>query len=190
MKGLTTGWRFGGRPEWLGPWACRTATPTSGLGHGASVEAVSYGAAPAAWLPPPYAPGASETVSVVPPSCFWMYSSSSTPTEHVPAWGALSDWPSPTPYQEKRSSASGRVCSFPSWPKGPTSWGARAPNSCVHITDPGTELVWASRRGSWECARPVLSREQGLPLLLSWRHGAIGTARRAGPCTDMPVLWT
>ncbi len=73
-----TGRRFGGRLEWLGPTACRSATPTSGLGHGASVEAVSYGAAPAAWLPPqpPYAPRASETVSVVPPSCSWTYSSS------------------------------------------------------------------------------------------------------------------
>ncbi len=71
MKGLTTGWRFGGRLEWLGPAACRSATPTSELGHGASVEAVSYGAAPAVWPPPqpPYAQGASETVSVVPPSC-------------------------------------------------------------------------------------------------------------------------
>ncbi len=144
MKGLTTGWRFGGRPEWLGPGACRAATPTSGLGHGASVEAVLYGAAPAAWLPPqpPYAPGASETVSVVPPSCSWMYSSSSTPPEHVPAWGALSDWPNPTPYRENRSSASGRVCSFPSWPEGQTGWGARAPNPCVHITDPETEPVF------------------------------------------------
>ncbi len=103
IKGLTTGWRFGSRPEWLGPGACCTAMPTSGLGHGASVEAVSYGAPPAAWLPPqlPYALGASETVSVVPPSCSWTYSSSSTPTEHVSAWGALSDWPNPTPYREK-----------------------------------------------------------------------------------------
>ncbi len=186
-KGLTTGWRFGGRPEWLGPGACRAVTPTSGLGHGASVEAVSYGAAPAAWLLPqqPYAPGASETVSVVPPSCSWTYLSSSTPTERVPAWGALSDWPSLTPYREKRSSASGRVYSFPSWPVGPTRWGARAPNPCVRITDAETEPVWASHRGSWECA---LSREQGLPPLLSWRHGAIGTARRAGPCTDRPAL--
>ncbi len=136
------------------------ATPTWGLGHGASVEAVLYGAAPPAWLPPqpPYAPGASETVSVVPPSCSWTYSSSSTPTEHIPAWGVLSDWPNPTPYREKRSSVSGRVCSFPSWPEGPTGWGARAPNPCVRITDPETKPVWASHRGSWECACPVLSR--------------------------------
>ncbi len=34
------------------------------------------------------------------------------------------------------------------------------------------------------------SGEQGLPLLISWRHGATGTARRAGLCTDMPVLRT
>ncbi len=90
MKGLTTGWRFGGRLEWLGPTACRSATPTSGLGHGTSVEAVSYGAAPAAWPPPqpPYAPGASETVSVMTPSCSWTYSSSSTPTER-PALGRM-----------------------------------------------------------------------------------------------------
>ncbi len=76
-----------------------------------------------------------------------------------------------TPYREKRSSASARVCSFPSWPEGPTGWGARAPNPCVCITDPETGSYWLSRRGSWECAHPVLSREQGLPPLLSWRHG-------------------
>ncbi len=119
-----------------------------------------------------------------------MYSSSSTPTEHIPAWGALSDWQNQTPFRENIFSASGRVCSFPSWPQGPAGWDVRAPNPFVRITDPETEPVWASRRGSWECARPVLSREQGLPPLLSWRHGAIGTARRAGSCTDMPVLWT
>ncbi len=143
MKGLTTGWRFGGRLEWLGPAACRSATPTSGLGHGASVEAVSYGAAQAALPPPqlPCAPGASETVSVVPPSCSRMYSNSSTPTERIPAWGALSDWPSPTPYREKRSSAPERVCSFPNWPEGPTGCGARGPSPCVRITGPETELV-------------------------------------------------
>ncbi len=191
-KGLTRGRRFGSRLEWLGPTACRSTTAISGLSHGASVEAVSYGAAPAAWLPPQpsYAPGASETVSVVPLSCSWTYSRSSIPTEHVLARGALSNWLSPTPYREKRSSASGRVCSFRSWPEGPTGWGARAPNPCVRITDPETEPVWASCRGSWECASPVLSREQGLPPLLSWRHGAIGTARRAGPCTYMHVLRT
>ncbi len=62
------------------------------LGHGASAEAVSYEAAPAAWLPLqlPYAPGASEIVSLGPPSCLWTNSSSSTPTEHVPLWGCQS----------------------------------------------------------------------------------------------------
>ncbi len=112
MKGLTTGWRFGGRLEWFGPAACRSATPTSGLGHGASVEAVSYGAAPAVWLQPPYAPGASETVSVVPPSCSWMYSSSSTPTERVPAWGALSDWQNPNSIPRKEILCIGKSLLF------------------------------------------------------------------------------
>ncbi len=125
-----------------------------------------------------------------PLSCSGTYSSSSTPTEHVPAWGVLSVRPNPTPYREKRSSASWRVCSFPNWPEGPTGWGVRAPSPCVHTTDPETELVWANHWGSWECKRPVLSGEQGLPPQLLWRHGATGTARRAGSYTDMPVLRT
>ncbi len=114
MKGLTTGWRFGGRLKWLGPAACFSATPTSGLGHGASVEAVSYGAAPAVWPPPqpPYAPGSSETVSVVPPSCSWTYSSSSTPTERIPAWGALSDWPNPNSIPRKEILCIGKSLLF------------------------------------------------------------------------------
>ncbi len=51
-KGLTMGWRNGGRPEWLRPRACHCHALPRGLGHGASVESVLYGAAPAAWLPP------------------------------------------------------------------------------------------------------------------------------------------
>ncbi len=129
MKGLTTGWRFGGRLEWLGPSACRSATPTSGLGHGASIEAVSYGAAPAAWPPPqpPYAPGASETVSVVPrPVLECIQAVQHRLSAFLREARCLIDRIQ-TPYREKRSSASARVCSFPSWPEGPTGWGARAP---------------------------------------------------------------
>ncbi len=136
-------------------------------------------------LRPPYAPGASEKVSVGPLSCPWMYSGSSTPTEHVPLWGVLTVRPNPTPYREKRSSALGRVCSFPSWPEGPTGWGDWAPNPCVRITVPETEREWASHRDSWGCGRPVLSWEQGLPPRLSWRRSETGPARRVGPCTDM-----
>ncbi len=186
-RGLTMGWRFGGIPEWLPLDTCRVATPISGLGHEASAEAVSYEASRAGLLPlrPPYAPGASEKVSVGPLSCPWMYSGSSTPTEHVPLWGVLTVRPNPTPYREKRSSALGRVCSFPSWPEGPTGWGDWAPNPCVRITVPETEREWASRRNSWGCGCPVLSWEQGLPPRLSWRRGETGPARRVGPCTDM-----
>ncbi len=50
----------------------------------------------------PYAPGATEKVSVGPLSCPWMYSGSSTPTEHVPLWGVLTVRPNPTPYRENR----------------------------------------------------------------------------------------
>ncbi len=35
---------------------------------------------------------------------------------------------------------------------------------------------------------PCSLREQGLPPQLSWRHRGTGTARKGGPCTDMPVL--
>ncbi len=75
-SGLTTGWRFGGIPEWLPLGTCRVATPISGLGQEASAEAVSYEASRAGLLllRPPYAPGASEKVSVGPLSCPWMYS--------------------------------------------------------------------------------------------------------------------
>ncbi len=36
--------------------------------------------------------------------------------------------PSLTPHREKRFSAQGRACSFPSWPEAPTGWGAGAPS--------------------------------------------------------------
>ncbi len=166
----------------------RVSTPTSGFGHGASAEAVSYGADRAELSPQlqPYAPGASERVSVGPPSCLIKSWGSSAPTEHIPGWGVLSGWPNPTPCREKRSSALARVCSFPSWPEGPTGWGAWAPGPCVRTTVCETVQVWASHRGSWGCAHPVLSGEQGPPPRLWWRRGVTGTARRAGPCTDMP----
>ncbi len=99
-----------------------------------------------------------------------------------------SDRPNSTPYWEKRSSASSRVCSFPSWPEGPTGWGAREPKSlCSH----NWSWDWTSMSQSSRWLRmhtPCSLREQGLPPLLSWRHGAIGIARRAGPCTNMLVL--
>ncbi len=150
---------------------------------------VSYGADRAELSPQlqPYAPGASERVSVEPPSCLIRSWSSSALTEHVPGWGVLFGWPNRTPCREKRSSALARVCSFPSWPEGPAGWGAWAPGPCVQTTACETVRVWASRRGSWECAHLVLSGGQGPPPRLWWRREATGTARRAGPCTDTPV---
>ncbi len=108
----------------------RGAMPTSGPGSVASAEVVSYEAIRAAWLQlqMPYAPGASETVSVVPHSCLWRNSGSSALLGHVPPWGVPSYSPSLTPHREKRFSAQGRACSFPSWPEAPTGWGAGAPS--------------------------------------------------------------
>ncbi len=65
-----------------------------------------------------------------------------------------------------RSSASGRVCSFPSWPEGPTGWGARAPSHCVRTTDPETELIWASRRSSWSEDTGWQGEPEGQDLVL------------------------
>ncbi len=112
------------------------AMPTSGPGSVASAEVVSYEAIRAAWLQlrMPYAPGASETVSVVPHSCLWRNSGSSAPLGHVPPWGVPSYSPSLTPHREKRFSAQGRACSFPSWPEAPTGWGAGAPSPCDRPT--------------------------------------------------------
>ncbi len=168
-KGLTMGWRFGNSTGWWTPGVCRSATPISGLGCEASAEAASYEATRAALLRlrMPYAPGASEKVSVGPLSCLWTNSGSSTLTGRAPLWVALSGWPSPTPYREKRSSAQGRVCSFPSWPEVPTGWGDGAPCPCVRTTGPETVPGSASRRDSWECERRILWEEQWLPPRLS-----------------------
>ncbi len=73
---------------------------------------------------------ASETVSVVPHSCLWRNSGSSALLGHVPPWGVPSYTPSLTSHREKRFSACGRACSFPSWPEAPTGWGAGAPSPC------------------------------------------------------------
>ncbi len=106
------------------------------LGSVASAEVVSYEAIRAAWLQlrMPYAPGASETVSVVPHSCLWRNSGSSALLGHVPLWGVPSYSLSLTPHREKRFSAQGRACSFPSWPEAPTGWGAGAPSPCDRPT--------------------------------------------------------
>ncbi len=166
--------------------------PISGPGREANAEAVSYEAIRAAWqrLRMPYAPGASENVSVEPPSCAGKTPGSSASTEHAPLRDVLWGRPSPTPYREKRSSAQGRVCSFPSWPEAPTGWGGWAPCPCVRTTVLETGPTWASRRGSWEreCLLPLM--EQGLPPRPWWRHEATGIARRGGLCTDMLALRT
>ncbi len=122
--------------EWCLLEVYRGAMPTSGLGSIASAEVVSYEATQAAWLQlrMPYAPGASETVSVVPHSCFWRNSGSLALLEHARPWGMPSYSPSLTPHREKTFSAQGRVCSFPSWPDAPTGWGAEAPSPCDRTT--------------------------------------------------------
>ncbi len=114
----------------------RGAMPTSGPGSVASAEVVSYEAIRAAWLQlqMPYAPGVSETVSVVPHSCLWRNSGSSALLGHVPPWGMPSYSPSLTPHREKRLSAQGRACCFPSWPEAPTGWGAGARSPCDRPT--------------------------------------------------------
>ncbi len=133
----------------------------------------------------PYAPGASENVSVEPPSCAEETPGISALTEHAPPRDVLWGWPSPTPCREKRSSAQGRVCSFLGWPEVPTGWGDWAPYPCVRTTVLETGPEWASRRGSWgyECLLPLTV--QGRLLRPWWRHEATGIARREGPCTGM-----
>ncbi len=136
----------------------------------------------------PYAPGASETVSVELPSCAGKTPGSSASTEHALVRDMLWGWQSPTPCREKRSSAQGRVYSFPSWPEAPTGWGGWAPCSCVRITVLETGPIWASYRGSWERGHLLPLMEQGLPPWSWWRHEATGTARWGGTCTDMLAL--
>ncbi len=106
------------------------------LGSVASAEVVSYEAIQTARLQlrMPYAPGTSETVSVVPHSCLWRNSGSSALLGYIPPWGVPSYSPSLTPHWEKRLSARGRACSFPSWPEAPTGWGAGAPSACDRST--------------------------------------------------------
>ncbi len=73
----------------------------------ANAEAVSYEAIRAAWqrLRKPYAPGASESVSVEPPSCIGKTPGISASTEHALLRDMLWGWPSPTPCWSKRSFA-------------------------------------------------------------------------------------
>ncbi len=72
----------------------------------------------------PYAPGASERVSVEPPSCLIKSWSSSAMTEHVPRWDVLLGWPNPLRWHE--------FALFPSWPEGPVGRSAWASGPCVH----------------------------------------------------------
>ncbi len=90
-QGPTMGWRCGGRTGWLTPGTCRGTMPISGPGREANAEAVSYEAIWVAWqwLRMPYAPGASESVSVEPPSCT---AGSSALTEHALLRGVLWGW--------------------------------------------------------------------------------------------------
>ncbi len=92
----------------------------------------------------PYAPGASKTVLVEPPYCTGKTPGTSASTEHALLRDTLRGWLSPTPCQKKKSSAQGRVCSFPSWPEAPIGWGARRGG-------PGTDML-APRTRSGETA--------------------------------------
>ncbi len=76
-QGPFRGWGRGDTAGWCTLEVYCGAMPTSGPGSVASAVAVSYEAIRAAWLQlrMPYAPGASETVSVVPHSCLWRNSS-------------------------------------------------------------------------------------------------------------------
>ncbi len=85
----------------------------------------------------PYAPGASETVSVVPHSCLWR--NSSALLGHARPWGVPSYSPSLTPHRENRFSAQGRACSFPSWPEAPYWLRCRSTKSLSH----NCSLDWA-----------------------------------------------
>ncbi len=78
-QGLSRGWGSGDTAGRYLLAVYRGAMPTSGPGSAASAEVVSYEAIQAAWLQlrMPYAPGASETVSVVPHSCLWRNSGNS-----------------------------------------------------------------------------------------------------------------
>ncbi len=91
-KGLITGWRFGDSTEWWTPGVCSSATPILGLGCEACAEEASYEATRAALLQlqMPYAPGASEKLSVGPLSCLWTNSGSSTLTGRTSLCVALS----------------------------------------------------------------------------------------------------
>ncbi len=71
---------------------------------------------------------------IVYPPAGWYNSGSSALLEHVPPWGVPSYSPSLTPHREKRFSAQGRACSFPSRPEAPTGWGAGAPSPCDRPT--------------------------------------------------------
>ncbi len=136
----------------------RGAMPTSGLGSATSAEVVSYEAIRAAWLQlrMPYAPGASETVSVEPQSSLWRNSGSSELIGRALPWGAPSYSPSLTPHQEKRFSAQGRACSFPSWPEAPTGWGAEAPGPC----DPTTVLACGPSSRQFRTLMPIQDLRQ------------------------------
>ncbi len=138
---------------WCSPEVYRGAMPISGLGSVTFAEVVSYEATPVAWLRlqlrMSYAPGASETVSVVPHFCLWRNSGSSALLGHARPWGAPSYSPSLTPHREKRLSAQGRACSFPSWPEAPTGWGAGAPSPWDRTTVLGIGPEWANRRDGW-----------------------------------------
>ncbi len=135
-QGPSRGWRSGDTPVWCSPEVYRGAMPISGLRSATSAEVVSYEATRAAWLQlrMPYAPGASESVSVVPPSCLWGNSGRPAWTGHTRWWDVPPHSPSLTPYWENSFSAQGRACSFPSWPEAPTGWGARAPGPCDRTT--------------------------------------------------------
>ncbi len=86
------------------------------------------------------------TVSAEPQSCLWRNSGNSALIGRARPWGAPSYSLSLTPHREKRLSAQGRACSFPSWPEAPTGWGAGARGPCDRTTVLRTGPEWVNRR--------------------------------------------
>ncbi len=136
-QGLSRGWGSGNTAGRYLLAVYRGAMPTSGPGSVASAEVVSYEAIRAAWLQlwMPYAPGASETVSVVPHSC---------PLKELrqfsTAWARSSREACRHTHRvelhtEKRDSLHrGELALFPVDPKPQPGWGAGAPSPCDRPT--------------------------------------------------------
>ncbi len=157
----------------------RDAIPISGLRSVTSTEVVSYAAIRAAWLQlrMPYVPEASESVSVVPPSCLWRNSGRSARTGHTRWWDLPSYSPSLTPYWKRDSLHEGELALFPVDPEAPTGWGAGALGPCDRTTVIAQLFSRAGHAGdSWGSWCPLPVTRQGRPpwLSTSWTESEKG----------------